>query len=164
MPYTIEDFKTGQDISSPAKIELWNQIIKRSFGGLDCAYSQYEKYEASGIWMSYHINGMIMYLDELTGGHYGKKHTNIKTISGTLATQFKKKFTSIHYLMSNSNNSILDRQFNIAPVKEKEIKTHSPKNTNSINHSKVYAALAEIHSKNFSIDEIKFIGNNLLNL
>lgn len=159
--YSINDFKTGQSINTPAKIKLWEFILKRTFGGLDCAQDLFEKHSANGTWQSYKLNGMISYLDELTGGDYGKNHPQIERVAGTLAAQFKKKFPSIHYLMSN--NSVLDKQFNISQPKVKEVKVSSSKSFSSIDHSKVYGVLADVYSKNLSTEEIKFIGNKLLN-
>ena len=163
MSFSISDFKVGQRIDTPAKIKLWEYIFKRTFGGLDCAMRQYEKYSATGNWQSYKINGMIGYLDELTGGDYGRNHPQIERVGGTLATQFKKKFPNIHYLMSNSfdSNAILDRQFNISPTKPKIV---TQKQTIAIDRSKTYSILSEIYAKNLSTDEVKFIGETLLNI
>jgi hypothetical protein len=161
MSFSISDFKVGQRIDTPAKIQLWENILKRTFGGLDCAMTQYEKYSANGNWQSYKIHGMIGYLDELTGGDYGKNHPQIERVAGTLATQFKKKFSSIHYLMSHSlaSNAVLDREFNISPAKPKIV---SQKQTSIIDRSKVYSILSEIYAKNLSVEEVKFIAENLL--
>lgn len=161
MSFSIRDFKVGQKINTPAKIKLWENIINKTFGGLDCAITQYEKYNATGNWQSYKINGMINYLDELTDGDYGKKHPQIQRVAGTLASQFKKKFSSIHYLMSHSlsSNPVLDREFNISPTKSKIV---SQKQTTIIDRSKVYSILSEIYSKNLSVEEVKFIAENLL--
>ncbi len=161
--YSINDFRTGQNINTPAKLKLWEFILKRTFGGLDCAQELFEKHTLTETWMSYPVNGMITYLDELTGGDYGKNHPQVARVAGTLATQFKKKFPQIHYLMSNT--SILDREFNICPPKPKEIKVVPNKQSSSVsvNHSKVYAVLADLYSKNLSIEEIKFVAEKLLN-
>ena len=161
MSFSISDFKVGQRIDTPGKIKLWENILKRTFGGLDCAMTQYEKYSSTGNWQSYKIHGMIGYLDELTGGDYGRNHPQIERVAGTLATQFKKKFSSIHYLMSHSlaSNVILDREFNISPTKPK---IASQKQTTIIDRSKVYSILSEIYAKNLSVEEVKFIAENLL--
>lgn len=161
MYFTINDFKVGQRIDTPAKIQLWNNILKRTFGGLDCAMRQYEKYSSTGNWQSYKINGMITYLDELTGGKYGRKDDQIQRVAGTLATQFKKKFPSIHYLMFNSlgNTALLDREFNINPSKGK---VSTEKNKIEINYSKCYSILGDIYSKNISEEEAKFISQQML--
>lgn len=165
MSYSISDFKVGQRIDTPAKIKLWEFIIRRTFGGLDCAMNQYEKYSADGSWQSYKINGMITYMDELTGGDYGRNHERIQRVAGTLAVQFKKKFPSIHYLLSNttSNNVLLDREFNISPPKPKVTPTKKLNNQSaSINRSKVYSILAKIYEEDLSPAEAKFIGQNIL--
>ena len=161
MSFSISDFKVGQKIDNPAKIKLWENILKRTFGGLDCAMTQYEKYSATGTWQSYKIHGMIGYLDELTGGDYGKNHPQIEGVAGTLSSQFKKKFCSIHYLMSHSlsSNSVLDREFNISSTKPK---ISPQKQTTIIDRSKVYSILSEIYAKNLSVEEVKFIAENLL--
>jgi hypothetical protein len=161
MSFSISDFKVGQKIDTPAKIKLWENILKRTFGGLDCAMTQYEKFSATGNWQSYKIHGMIGYLDELTGGDYGRHHPQIERVAGTLATQFKKKFSSIHYLMSHSlaSNAVLDREFNISSTKPK---ISSQKQTTTIDRSKVYSILSEIYAKNLSVEEVKFIAENLL--
>lgn len=160
--YSINDFKTGQNIGTPAKIKLWEFILQRTFGGPQCAQELFEKHSSTETWMSYPITGMISYLDELTGGDYGKDHPQIARVAGTLSTQFKKKFTSIHYLMTN--NSILNKEFNISSTKVgNESKTNFNKQSLNINHSKVYGVLADVYSKNLSLEEIKFIGNKLLN-
>jgi hypothetical protein len=163
MSFSISDFKVGQKIDNPAKIKLWENIIKRTFGGFDCAMTQYEKYSANGTWQSYKINGMIGYLDELTGGYYGKNHPQIEGIAGTLATQFKKKFSSIHYLMTHSlaSNVVLDREFNISPSKPK-IASQKQITIIDLDRSKVYSILSEIYAKNLSVEEVKFIAENLL--
>lgn len=161
MYFTINDFKVGQRIDTPAKIQLWNNILKRTFGGLDCAMRQYEKYSSTGNWQSYKIHGMITYLDELTGGKYGRKDDQIQRVAGTLATQFKKKFPSIHYLMFNSlgNTALLDREFNNNLPKEK---VSTEKKKIEINYSKCYSILGDIYSKNISKDEAKFISQQML--
>ena len=160
MSFSISDFKVGQKINTPAKIKLWECIFKRTFGGLDCAMRQYEKYSATGNWISYKIHGMTEYLDELTDRDYGRNHPQIARVGGTLASQFKKKFTSIHYLMSHSlsSNSVLDREFNISPIKPK---ISSQKQTTIIDRSKVYSILSEIYAKNHSVEEIKIITDML---
>jgi hypothetical protein len=167
MSFSISDFKVGQRIDTPAKIKLWDNIIKRTFGGLDCAMIQYEKYSATGNWSSYKICGMISYLDELTGGDYGRSHPQIQRVSGTLATQFKKKFPSIHYLMCNSSssNAIMDAQFNISSNNQKPSKVsfpNSPKSSIQIDHSKVYSVLSEIFSKDLNPEELAFISKQIL--
>jgi hypothetical protein len=170
MSFSISDFKVGQRIDTPAKIKLWDNVIKRTFGGLDCAMNQYEKYSATGNWSSYKICGMISYLDELTGGDYGRSHPQIQRVSGTLATQFKKKFPSIHYLMSNPSNSnaILDAHFNISSNNQKASRVffpNSPKSstqTDQIDRSKVYSIISEIFSKNLNSQELAFISKQIL--
>jgi hypothetical protein len=169
MSYSISDFKVGQRIATPAKIKLWDSIFKRTFGGLDCAMTQYEKYSASGSWLSYSINGITTYLDELTGGDYGTDNQRLQTTAGTLATQFKKKFPSIHYLMSNSSgcNPILDAQFNISSSSntQKQSKVSAPKSstqTDQIDRSKVYSIISEIFAKNLNSQELAFISKQIL--
>ena len=162
MNFSISDYKVGQRIDTPSKIKLWECIIKRTFGGLDCAMRQYEKYSATGDWQSYKINGMIGYLDELTDRHYGKNHIDIKRVAGTLATQFKKKFPSIHYLMSSplDSNAVFDRDLNISPPR---LKIVTQKQTTTMDRPKVYSILSELYSKNLSVEESKFIGEILIN-
>jgi hypothetical protein len=164
MNYSISDFKTGQDISTPAKVALWDNIIKRTFGGMDCALRQYEKHSAFGSWKSYKLNGMITYLDELTGGDYGKKHPQIARVGGTLATQFKVKFPAICYLLSNQTITVLDREFDVLSIKEKTVKSPSPKKSSIIDRKKVHSILAEIYSRNLSEEESKFIGETLVSV
>jgi len=163
MSFSISDFRVGQIIDTPAKTKLWDCIFNRTFGGLDCAMRQYEKYSATGNWQSYKISGMIGYLDELTDGDYGRNHPQIARVGGTLATQFKKKFPSIHYLMSNylDSNSVLEREFNISPTRPK---VSTQKQTITIDRSKIYSILSEIYAKNLSTDEVNFIGETLLNI
>ena len=162
MNFSISDYKVGQRIDTPSKIKLWECIIKRTFGGLDCAMRQYEKYSATGNWQSYKINGMIRYLDELTDGDYGRNHKEIKRVAGTLATQFKKKFPNIHYLMSSplDSNAVLEREFNISPTRPK---VSTQKQTITIDRVKVHSILTELYSKNLSVEESKFIGEILIN-
>jgi hypothetical protein len=167
MSFSISDFKVGQRIDTHAKIKLWDNVIKRTFGGLDCAMNQYEKYSATGNWSSYKICGMIGYLDELTGGDYGRNHPQIEQVAGTLAVQFKKKFSSIHYLMSNPSNSnaILDAQFNISSNTQKQYKVSVPKSstqTDQIDRSKVYSIISEIFAKNLNSQELAFISKQIL--
>ena len=163
MNFSISDYKVGQRIDTPSKIKLWERIFKRTFGGLDCAMRQYEKYSATGNWQSYKINGMIEYLDELTDRHYGKNHKDIKLVAGTLATQFKKKFPSIHYLMSNSldSNAVLDREFDTSPPR---LKIVTQKQTTTVDRLKVHSTLKEFYAKieNFSIEEKKIIRENFI--
>ena len=161
MNFSISDYKVGQRIDTPAKIKLWECIFKRTFGGLDCAMRQYEKYSATGNWQSYKINGMIRYLDELTDGDYGRNHKEIKRVAGTLATQFKKKFPNIHYLMSSplDSNAVLEREFNISPTRPK---VSTQKQTITIDRVKVHSILTELYSKNLSVEESKFIRENFI--
>ena len=163
MNYSIRDFKTGQKIDTPAKTKLWDRIFNKTFGGCDCALNQYERYSSNGTWQSYKISGMITYLNELTGGKYGKEHPEIKTVSGTLASQFKKKFSDIYYLMYNrsinTDTSVLDRHFNISAEKNMENNLSSDI---KIDYSKSYAILGELYSKNLSLDETKFIAETLM--
>jgi hypothetical protein len=161
MDFSISDYKVGQRIDTPSKIKLWECIFKRTFGGLDCAMRQYEKYSATGNWQSYKINGMIGYLDELTDGDYGRNHKEIKRVAGTLATQFKKKFPSIHYLMSNSldSNAVFDRDLNISPPRPKIV---TQKQTTTMDRPKVLSILSELFSKNLSVEESKYIGEKLI--
>jgi len=161
MNYTISDFKTGQKIDTPAKIRLWNKIINETFGGYDIAVKQYENHSASRTWQSYKINGMVEYLDQLTGYKYGKEHPAIKTVAGTLSSQFKKKFSDIRYLMYKC---LVNVDTIISPEKNNEENQFFDIeiNKSKINKSKCHHILADIYSKNPSISETKFIAETLI--
>lgn len=162
MNYSLKHFKTGRDVSTPAKRALWDLIVKRTFGGWECVTNTFETRQSEGTWLSYKINGMTSYLDELTGSDYGKNNPELERIAGTLARQFKVKFPEIKFLMSGvpyyyeapSFNTI-DKVLSTSYVKQ----TKGKKN---IEYSKVYSILSNIHSQQLNESELEFISKQLI--
>lgn len=154
--YSLEDFKTGRTINTDAKIELWNMILTRTFGKVECAISTYEKHYKKGTWDSYKLNGMLSYLDELTGRKYGTDNNKLQIVASTLAVQFKKRFQEICYLVSNYKPT-LERHFYPQKEEKKEPKLKSI----NINRKKVHLVLSEIYSNDFTPEELSYIASNL---
>lgn len=168
MTYSLNDFKTGREVTTLAKKELWDLIAKKTFGGWDCACNTFESRRSNGTWLSYKINGMIGYIDELTGGDYGEDNKSLQVVAGTLARQFKVKFAEIKFLMcANSVYSAMDQttlQPSTAQIKtkpEKKVKVKEKTKPN-LDRAKIYSILSDICSKNLNKDELKFISEQLI--
>lgn len=160
MFYTLDDFKTGQIINTPAKMALWSMILTRTFPNVECAISSYERHNKNGTWDSFKLNGMINYIDELTGGKYGKDNSKLHIVASTLAVQFKKKFASICHLVSDSKTTLEEHFSRVEIVNQERQKLSKPKQ--NINLSQSFSILSYIYSHNLSKEELTFIANNLL--
>lgn len=160
MIYTLDDFKTGQIINTAAKRALWSMILTRTFPNVECAISSYEKHYKNGTWDSFKLNGMTNYIDELTGGKYGKDDSKLHIVASTLAVQFKKKFASICHLVSDTKPTLEEHFSKVEIVKREKHQPSKPKQ--NINLSQSFSILSYIHSHNLSKEELIFIANNLL--
>ena len=163
MSYSLNDFKTRKNVSTAAKKALWNLVLERTFGGIECAKNAYETHYRKGTWQSYVISGMTQYIDDLTGGDYGKDNSQLQRVAGTLACQFKKRFPEIMYVMSGTSCSSLNETFFTAPPKPNKIEIRPKQVSETIDHSKVFGVLAEIYSKKLNDMEKEFIAKNLIN-
>jgi len=155
MTYSLNDFKTGRKVSTPAKKALWNLIIKRTFGGWDCATNTFESHQSTGTWLGYRINGMVGYLDELTGGDYGKSNPKLERVAGTLARQFKVKFKDIKFLMCGTSYVTIDQALSTPVVPQTKIKK-------DLDRSKVHSVLSYIYSQKLNENELQFISKELV--
>jgi len=106
--YELSDFKTGKKIKTEAKRSLFSLIANQVFGGIDCLEKKYKdklRYGTQKDWMSTPITGMSKMLDDITGNQHGVHHQPLKTIAGTLSSQFKGRTPEvIKFLRSNTTN------------------------------------------------------------
>jgi len=106
--FDLSDLKTGRNIRTKAKRALFSLITNQVFGGIECLEKKYAdklRYGSQKDWMSEHITGMSQMVDDLTGNKYGVNNQELKTIAGTLASQFKGRTPEVIKFLKDSNNS-----------------------------------------------------------
>ena len=177
--WKVSDFKTGTDITSPQKVQLYENIVKRSFGSWECAA---KKFKLGGVnnlrcqGMSRVLRDLIDpdNLEEETRATYGGQENLslremeeklLKTLAGGKANQFKRNFGILYNMHSGNAPSIFDEKetedylnkaFNIDS--KPPVKTIS---TLNIDKSKCYSIKSDIEKllKSANEEEKRFISN-----
>ena len=122
--WKVSDFKTGTDITSPQKVQLYENIVKRSFGSWECAA---KKFKLGGV-NNLRCQGMSRVLrdlidpdnleEEARATYGGQENLSLremeekllKTLAGGKANQFKRNFGILYNMHSGNAPSIFDEK------------------------------------------------------
>jgi hypothetical protein len=130
--YSIEDFRTGRNIRTEAKIFLWREITRKCFGSVECLEKKFNNCVDQDAWRSEHLDGMQKIMHYVTGNKYENDECmvqEVKTVSGTMAGQFKSQTKKIIEILkdqtslSSPNLNQILKESNSVKVSNKSNKT-----------------------------------------
>ena len=173
--WKVSDFKTGSDITSPQKTELFNLVVKRSFGSWECAA---KKVELGGV-KNLRCQGMQQVLgslidpdnleEEARASYGGREDMSIremqdkllKTIAGSKANQFRNNFSTLYNMHSDSAPRFFDESESEDALNKTFNTNFNTTSTLNIDKSKCYSIKSEIEKllKSANEQEKEFISN-----